>query len=240
MNAQSQYEKFDEIYMRHYNNAYPLNHDKRTRRKNERKNPKPWILPWLENACARKNNLYHKFVHAPTAENKTKYDKMNEFGDKHIDIAKLRYRKKYFDDYKDNSRKQWQMINELLNRRKSNISVNKLIDKDGKVHNTPTAIAENFNKYFANIASNLRNEIVNRSDDTAGESYKEFLQQPVENELCLSNVSPHEVHKVVKNFKNKSTFDTKISALKIANNSLNFTSILAKIINKSFNEGVFP
>ena len=56
MNAQSQYEKFDEIYMRHYNNAYPLNHDKRTRRKNERKNPKPWILPWLENACARKKN----------------------------------------------------------------------------------------------------------------------------------------------------------------------------------------
>ena len=225
MNAQSQYEKFDKIYMRHYNNAYPLNHDKRTRRKNERKNPKPWILPWLENA---------------TAENKTKYDKMNEFCDKHIDIAKLRYRKKYFDDYKDNSRKQWQMINELLNRRKGNIRVNKLMDKDGKVHNTPTAIAENFNEYFANIASNLKNEIVNRSDVTAGESYKKILQQPVENELCLSNVSPHEVHKVVKNFKNKSTLDTKISALKIANNSLNFTSILAKIINKSFNEGVFP
>ena len=128
MNAQLQYEKFYEIYMSHYNNAYPLNNDKRTRRKNERKNPKPWILPWLENACARKNNLYHKFVHAPTTENKANYDKMNEFCDKHIDIAKLRYRKKYFDDYKDNSRKQWQMINELLNRRKSNImiSVNKL------------------------------------------------------------------------------------------------------------------
>ena len=29
MNAQSQYEKFDEIYMRHYNNACPLNHDKK-------------------------------------------------------------------------------------------------------------------------------------------------------------------------------------------------------------------
>ena len=121
------------------------------------------------------------------------------------------------------------MINELLNRRKSNIRVNKLIDNNGKVHNTPTAIAENFNKYFANIASNLKNEITNRSDVTAGESYKEFLQQPVENDLCLSNVSPHEVHKVVKNFKNKSTLDTKISYLKIANNSLNFTSILAKI-----------
>ena len=89
------------------------------------------------------------------------------------------------------------MINELLNRPQRNIRANKLINKNGKVHNTPTAIAENFNEYFANIASNLKNEIANRSDVTADESYKEFLQRPVENELCLSNVSPHEVHKVV-------------------------------------------
>ena len=47
-------------------------------------------------------------------QNKAKYDKMNEFCAKQIVIEKLRYRKKYFDDYKDNSRKQWQMINELL------------------------------------------------------------------------------------------------------------------------------
>ena len=181
--------------MRHCNNAYPLNNYKRTRRKNERKNPKPW----LENACAQKK-LYHKFVHAPTTENKAEYDKTYQ----HL-IAKLWYRKKYFDDYNDNSRKQWQILKKMLNRRKSNIRVNKLIYKN---------------------------------DVTAGESYKESLQQPVENELCLSNVSPHEVHKVVKNFKNKSTLDTKISALKISNNSLNFTSILSEIINKSFNEGV--
>ena len=78
MDAQTQYEKFDEIYMRHYNNACPLNKDKRNRRKNERKNSKPWILPWLDDACARKNNLYYEFVNAPTVENKAKYDKMNK------------------------------------------------------------------------------------------------------------------------------------------------------------------
>ena len=107
MNAQSQYEKFDEIYMRHYNNAYPLNNDKRTRRKNERRSPKPWILPWLEDACARKNNLYHQLFLLIQQQNKAKYDKMNEFCAKHIVIEQLRY-------YKDNSRKQWQMIHELL------------------------------------------------------------------------------------------------------------------------------
>ena len=150
MDAQTQYEKFDETYiMRHYNNTYRLNKDKRNRRKNERKNLKPWILPWLEDACARKNNLDFEFANAPTVENKAKYDKMNEFCAKHIDIAELSYRKKYFDGYKDNSRKQWQMINELLNRQKSNNRVNKLIDKNGKVSNMPADIAENFN---ANIA----------------------------------------------------------------------------------------
>ena len=240
MDAQLQYDKFNEIYMRHYDNAYPIKNEKRTRRKNERKNPKPWILPWLEEACARKNNLYHEFVNTPTAENKAKYDKINAFCAKHIDIAKLRYRTKYFNEHKENSRKQWQMINELLNRRKNNKRVNKLISKDGKVHNTPLDVAENFNEYFADIASNLKNEISNRSEVTVGESYKQFLQQPVENEIYLSRVGANEVHNVIKNFKNKSTLDTKISALKIASNSFKFTGVLAKVINKSFKDGVFP
>ena len=43
----------------------------------------------------------------------------------------------------------------------------------------------------------------------------------------------------IKNFKNKATLVTKISALKIANNSFTFTGILTKIINRSFSKGVF-
>ena len=52
MDAQTSHSKFEEIYLKHYETAYPLksNH---IRRKNERKNPKPWILPWLEDACSR-------------------------------------------------------------------------------------------------------------------------------------------------------------------------------------------
>ena len=45
---------------------------------------------------------------------------------------------------------------------------------------------------------------------------------------------------MVNNFKNKSTLDTKISALKIDNKSFKFTYVLAKIINKSFGDGIFP
>ena len=77
------------------------------------------------------------------------------------------------------------MINELLNRRRSKIRVNKLIDKNGKVHNTPTAIAENFNEYFAYIASNLKNEIANRNEFHI-KNLPKLLTNPLMREFSLN------------------------------------------------------
>ena len=91
MDAQSACSKFEEIYLRHYSDAYPLKSN-RIRRKNERLNPKPWILIWLENACDRRQNAYHVFVKTPSPENKVNYDKLNKFCDKHIELAKIKYR----------------------------------------------------------------------------------------------------------------------------------------------------
>ena len=53
--------KFAEIYSKHYdsNTAFPK---KTVRRKNERKLSKPWIFPWLEDACARLDKLDMDFV----------------------------------------------------------------------------------------------------------------------------------------------------------------------------------
>ena len=70
ISADEKYNKFTNIYNTHYDKAFVL---KTTRRKNERKNPKPWILPWLEDACERKNDAYHKKIMSPTPENCAKY-----------------------------------------------------------------------------------------------------------------------------------------------------------------------
>ena len=53
-------------------------------------------------------------------------------------------------------------------------------------------------------------------------------------------VDASEVYEVIKSFKNKSTRDTKICSLKLASKSFTFTSIVASIINKSFQDGIFP
>ena len=235
MGAQEHYDKFTEIYMQHYNSAYPLK-TKRERRKNERQNPKPWILPWLEDACARKKTLYHKYIKEPSTKNKTVYDKMNDFCKKHVKLAKAKYYKKYFEDYNDNSRKQWDMINTLLNRNRKRGSIKKMIDKTGNIASTPSSIAEHFNDYFTNIASNMKGT----HDTQPGNHHQQFVRQKEKSKIFLDKVWSQEIFSTINSLKNKATLDTKINALKIANTSLKFTETLADAINKSFKEGIFP
>ncbi len=182
-----------------------------------------------------KNLLYHKYTNDPTIANKITYQKMNKFTDKHIDIAKNRYYKKYFNEYKDNSRKQWQMINSL-NRKKSKIKINKLIDEKGQAITNDNDIANKFNDYFSNIASNLKSGI--KKD--ASNNYGAYLKNAVQNSIYVRSVQPQEVSDIIRKLKNKTTLDTKISAIKLASNDPKFNQALAKIITSSFNEGVFP
>ena len=143
--TQLKYDKFIEIYSKHYETAFPKSAP--TRRKNERNNPKPWILPWLEDACNRKNKLYHDYIKEPTIQNKIKYEKMKKFVNKHIKLAKNKYYESFFEKHSNNSRKQWQMLNSLLNRQRPKNSKIKLKDENGAVTSKPTDVAEKFNTY---------------------------------------------------------------------------------------------
>ena len=241
LNAEQQYDKFLEIYMQHYNAAFPLKSE-RVRRKKERLDPKPWILPWLEEACDRKNRLYFIFVQDPTTENDVKYKKMKAFVEKHISKAKAKYYHKYFLEHQANSKKQWQMINTLLKRNKKKVEITKLIDDNGNCINNAKQISEKFNSYFANIAENLKsnhskNEITSPSENF---DFEKYMGPAVTRSMFLEPTSSTEVHAIINGLKNKTTLDTKISALKIANNSEIFVEAFAKIINNSFEQGIFP
>ena len=235
-NADLKYDKFAEIYSKHYNAAYP--EKKRPRRENERKNPKPWIIPWLESACARKNDMYAKFIKEPTIANDTKYKKMNKFVEKHKQLAKKKYYGKYFEQYKSDSRKQWSMLNLLLNRKKKSSSIKKLIDADGNTISSPTQMAETFNSYFVNIAHNLKQN--NRSDTVGSDDHTAYLPQQTNDSIYLRPVESTEIKGYIKDLKNKATSDTKIGALKVAYEIPNFIEVLTDVVDSSFSQGIFP
>ena len=236
--ANSMYDSLSEIYDAHYNTAYPLIKN-RIKRKNERKEPQPWILPWLEGACARKNLLYREFIKKPTVENSVTYKKLAKFCKKHCDKAKKKYQQKYFVEHKSNSKMQWQMINNLLNRNQKVKSTIKLHNDDGDIVSSNDEVSEKFNKYFSNIATNIKAKIsVSHPFDPGGQT--KFLNNPVPHSIFLSPSTGTEIHDIIKTFKNKATLDTRIGALKAASNSVSFLNSMSTVINKSLEEGFFP
>ena len=234
-NATQKYTKFQTIYTKIYNDNF-TKHKTNANRKLQRNTTKPWILPWLQSACDRKNKLYHDYIKNRSIENKTKYDKMKKFVEKHIKKAKNKYYTDYFHKYANDSRKQWKMINSLLNRKKPNSNIGKIIlDDDKKTELTsPGEISNEFNNYFCEIAQKLRNN----STHAAHSNTPKFRDERVDNSIFLLEASSTEIEEIVKSLSNKSMSDTAIIALKYVNTSLSGT--LSTIINVSFSQGVFP
>ena len=119
---------------------------------------------------------------------------MKKFDNKHVKKAKRKYYHDYFVKYQHNSRKQWQMINSLLNRNLKKSSVTKFIDKNGYVTSTTKEIAEKFNEYFCTIVSKLK-PIAYDSDKT--QDHCKFLPPSVVNTIYETETN----HKA--NYKNK-------------------------------------
>ena len=119
--------------------------------------------------------------------------------------------------------------------------INKLLDNKGNYITNSQQISENFNDYFCNIASDLKKSSSSSPLHRTGiGTYSDFMKNSVTNTIHLNDADAGEIYSIIKNFKNKSTRDTKISALKIANESYVFTNALAGVINKSLRQGIFP
>ena len=79
----------------------------------------------------------------------------------------------------------------------------------------------------------------NNRNLTGSHDHNQFLKNTVSNSIYLNQVTSDEIYNIINNFKNKSMLDIRISSLKIANTSIKLADTLAKIIDKSFTEGVF-
>ena len=230
--AEGANEKFD-IFSKIYNEIYSRNFPLVERKPGRRKNTKPWILEWLQRACDRKNALFRKFVKRPSIENSTKYKKMKKFVEKHIRLAKNKYYKSYFNRYSCDSKKQWQMVNTLLNRKgKAKVKVDKLVSEGIEVTRGQD-IAEAFNRRFCSMAQELKNQA---GDAPARRPLPDSTRCLID--LEMYEASESEIHGIVKAMKDKATSDCAIRPIK----SVNFliTPILSHVVSASLSQGIFP
>ena len=154
---------------------------------------------------------------------------MKKFVDKHVKKAKHKYYSSYFEQFSNDGRKQWSMINQLLNRKRKHISIDKLIIEN-KTITSPAEIAESLNNYFCNIARKLKT-------NTHTDPHLDHTKRATIN-LNLTPTTPHEISTIIRSFKNKSTADSSIIALKHVESEI--ALILSNLINGSLDQAIFP
>ena len=123
------------------------------------------------------------------------------------------------------------MINQLLNRKRKHVSIDKLIIGHETITNQ-TIITESINNYFCNIALKLKTR-------ASAEPYLDPHKRCTTN-LELSPTTPHEIKTIINSFENKSTADSSIAVLKHVNSTTTIPNVLSGLINDSLRQGIFP
>ena len=208
-NAEDKYNMFLQIYKQCYDTAFP----EQTKTHNKRKlTGKPWIMSWLQDACDRKNALYANFIKKPTMENKNTYTKHKKWVEKMVYIAKRKYYNNLIERHNTDAKKQWKIINSVINRNTSKCKITKIKIENREITNK-NEIAEVFNEYFCNIAAKLKT-ISEQSPHRLGSVNPANL---IEECISLSPCTYNDIFDIISGLNNSTTSDYSVTALKSVN-----------------------
>ena len=201
-----------------------------------------WITTGLIRSITFRDKLYNSMKSAqPHSQEyykyKTNLQTYNRILKQNIRLAKKSYYDDCFDKFRNDIKKTWLTIKEIL--QKSNKT--KSFPNSFMINNTnirdPHVIANEFNKYFVNIGPNLAENIL----PPINKSFTDYLQSPVTQDFQFDLIEPTYVSKIIKKLKSKSSCGVdglSNKLLKCVNNEI--TPPLTIIINQCFTTGVFP
>ena len=156
---------------------------------------------------------------------------------KDIRLAKTKYYHDRLNKFKSDSRKTWNIINDILWRNKSRKAFPKKFLLDNKEIVDHQEIAEKFNSFFTNIGPNLSNKIPTYTN----KSFHSYLTKRIVSNFSFSLVDTKTVSDTIKDISSKTSsgFDNlSTNLLKKLSPSLN--PILSITINQSLSTGIFP
>ena len=153
-----------------------------------------------------------------------------------IKNSKQNYYKRYFEKNSKNVKKVWEGIKSIVTlKSKANGSPKLIIDNKKEITDTE-AIATIFNDYFVNVGSTLAKKI-----PKAKKPFSFYLKNNITNSFFLNFVTEAEIEKIVNNLScSKSSGPYSIPTHILKDNINILKKPLAKLINMSFQQGMFP
>jgi hypothetical protein len=189
-------------------------------------------MPWASNVWPLVNKKHKLFICLKRGQ--ITYEYFNAYSQLlkiYLDKLKNRYFVNKFANNKNNGKKIWSTINDLLGRNKCS-KINMIELEDNEISDQKE-IAKNFNEYFTSIAKKTQDKL-----DPPIKNYNDLI--PInEHSMFIFPTTNREISNIIKNFENKSNIeDLPIRLFKLINE--NISPILSQLINMCFEQGYYP
>ena len=202
----------------------------------------PWITYGIIKSIKERDKIYCKLKNtnpeSPEAEVlKLTLNLFKKILQKTIRQAKYLYYEARFETLKNNMKKTWGLINNILQRkRKQHSYPNEFLIQNTLVEDR-NMIANEFNSFFVNIGKNLASGIKHAGP----ENYKKYLNEAVTTNFTFKPINTTEVTTAINKLKNTSSHgNDHLSSQLIKKLSPYIISPITTIINQSLKTGIFP
>ena len=141
-----------------------------------------------------------------------------------VKCAKSQFQSEKFDKYKGNSKKTWELINELRGKSVSKTNHSNFVVQ-GKLVKERRIIADEFNKYFTSLAHNL-NENASKQWDNDDihlnpiPHFSTFIGKRVDDSMFFEPCCNEEIESTIRNLDNNKASDISARVLKSCNSIL--------------------
>ena len=193
---------------------------------------------WYDNKLKNLRNKRNK-AHRNWKRDKNNHVKLTHFQElrKNFENSVTKAKKQfYWNKFKScigDSRQTYKLLNDISGKTKSKTNIPfldnmaKCTDSENNLH-----IADAFNEHFVNIAESITKDIPKVAPPVVKE---------MDYSMFLSEVTENEVEKIIDNLEKKaSSGDDLINNIIVKTSKNETVEILTYLINRSFNEGIFP
>ena len=213
-------------------------HDKcfpKTKIRKKYSNRKPWLSDTLRNSIKFKNKLYHDSKRIPCTRTEKQYKLYKSQLNRELKVAEKTYYKDLLLSNKDNMRKTWSIIKNIIGTHKKTCTQKIFKLNDGSTTDNKKIISDKFNDFFINVGPNLAKAI-----PTVNKTPLYCMKNKIFESMFIEPVTQDEIVKLIGNLKDSACGWDELSTKFIKLSLECIVAPITHICNQSLQEGIFP
>ena len=201
------------------------------------------ITKAILNSISKKTKLYKIFCISRTKENERKFKVYRNKLNKIIRCARKQYYADLLEKNKNNYKKVWQVIKDLLGKKSDRSFPSFFVKSEpgGTKLTNDQAIADEFNKYFSEIASKLKNEFKSNKILYLPPHFTSYLKHKCDKSIFFNPTTEAEIIRTAQSLKLKNSSGHDGISSRVITESINLIALpLSYVFNLSLSSGVVP